>query len=30
MGLPGTQVLETALQAAEDNGYKWPVRYKIK
>jgi C4-dicarboxylate-binding protein DctP len=30
MGLPGTQVLEAALQAAEDNGYKWPVRYKIK
>ncbi|MGB8575991.1 MAG: TRAP transporter substrate-binding protein DctP, partial [Pseudolabrys sp.] len=30
MGLPATQVLETALQAAEDNGYKWPVRYKIK
>ena len=29
-GLPGTQVLETALQAAEDNGHKWPVRYKIK
>jgi hypothetical protein len=30
MGLPGTQVLEATLQAAEDNGYKWPVRYKIK
>lgn len=30
MGLPGTQVLEAALQAAEDNGHKWPVRYKIK
>ncbi|MGA8918728.1 MAG: C4-dicarboxylate TRAP transporter substrate-binding protein [Pseudolabrys sp.] len=30
MGLPATQVLEIALQAAEDNGYKWPVRYKIK
>jgi C4-dicarboxylate-binding protein DctP len=29
-GLPGTQVLETALQAAEANGYKWPVRYSIK
>ena len=29
-GLPGTQVLEATLQAAEDNGYKWPVRYKIK
>lgn len=30
MGLPGTQVLEATLKAAEDNGYKWPVRYKIK
>jgi TRAP-type C4-dicarboxylate transport system substrate-binding protein len=30
MGLPGTQVLEIALQAAEDNGHKWPIRYKIK
>jgi TRAP-type C4-dicarboxylate transport system substrate-binding protein len=30
MGLPGTQVLEVALKAAEDNGHKWPVRYKIK
>jgi hypothetical protein len=30
MGLPGTQVLEATLQAAEDNGHKWPVRYKIK
>ena len=29
-GLPGTQVLEATLQAAEDHGYKWPVRYKIK
>ncbi|MEW6332949.1 MAG: C4-dicarboxylate TRAP transporter substrate-binding protein [Thermodesulfobacteriota bacterium] len=29
-GLPATQVLETTLQAAEDNGYKWPVRYKVK
>jgi hypothetical protein len=29
-GLPGTEVLETALKAAEDNGHKWPVRYKIK
>jgi TRAP-type C4-dicarboxylate transport system substrate-binding protein len=29
-GLPGTQVLEVALKAAEDNGHKWPVRYKIK
>lgn len=30
MGLPGTEVLETTLKAAEDLGYKWPVRYKIK
>jgi len=29
-GLPATQVLEIALKAAEDLGYKWPVRYKIK
>jgi len=29
-GLPATQVLEATLQAAEDLGYKWPVRYKIK
>ena len=29
-GLPGTQVLEIALKAAEDNGHKWPVRYGIK
>lgn len=29
-GLPGTQVLEIALKAAEDNGHKWPVRYKLK
>ncbi len=29
-GLPGTQVLEIALKAAEDNGHKWPVRYNIK
>jgi len=29
-GLPATQVLETTLQAAEDSGYKWPVRYKVK
>jgi C4-dicarboxylate-binding protein DctP len=28
--LPGTQVLEIALKAAEDNGHKWPVRYNIK
>jgi TRAP-type C4-dicarboxylate transport system substrate-binding protein len=29
-GLPGTQVLELALDAAEQNGHKWPVRYKVK
>ena len=29
-GLPGTEVLETALKAAEDNGHKWPVRYGVK
>jgi C4-dicarboxylate-binding protein DctP len=29
-GLPGTQVLEIALKAAEDNGHKWPVRYELK
>jgi len=29
-GLPATQVLELALKTAEDLGYKWPVRYKIK
>ena len=29
-GLPGTQVLETALEAAEKNGHKWPVRYSVK
>ena len=29
-GLPGTQVLEVALKAAEDNGHKWPVRYNVK
>ena len=29
-GLPGTQVLEIALKAAEDNGHKWPVRYGLK
>jgi TRAP-type C4-dicarboxylate transport system substrate-binding protein len=30
MGLPGTQVLDLALKAAEDLGYKWPVRYSTK
>jgi TRAP-type C4-dicarboxylate transport system substrate-binding protein len=29
-GLPGTQVLEIALDAAEKAGHKWPVRYQIK
>jgi hypothetical protein len=29
-GLPGSQVLEIALSAAEQNGHKWPVRYKVK
>jgi len=29
-GLPATQALETALQASEDNGHKWPVRYSVK
>ena len=29
-GLPGTQVLETALAAAESYGHVWPVRYEIR
>jgi TRAP-type C4-dicarboxylate transport system substrate-binding protein len=29
-GLPGTQVLEVALSAAEQNGHKWPIRYNVK
>jgi TRAP-type C4-dicarboxylate transport system substrate-binding protein len=29
-GLPATQALETALQASEANGHKWPVRYSVK
>ena len=29
-GLPGSQVLETALEAAESYGYEWPVRYEIR
>ena len=29
-GLPATQVLETALAAAEQAGHKWPIRYAIK
>ena len=29
-GLPGSQVLNIALDAAEKAGHKWPVRYEIK
>jgi TRAP-type C4-dicarboxylate transport system substrate-binding protein len=29
-GLPGSQVLDIALQAAEQNGHKWPLRYNLK
>jgi C4-dicarboxylate-binding protein DctP len=29
-GIPATQVLEIALEAAEKHGHKWPVRYKVK
>jgi C4-dicarboxylate-binding protein DctP len=29
-GLPGTQVLKTALEEAEKLGHKWPLRYAIK
>ena len=29
-GLPGSQVLEVALSAAEQNGHKWPIRYTVK
>ena len=29
-GLPASQVLKLTLEAAEKNGYTWPVRYKIK
>jgi TRAP-type C4-dicarboxylate transport system substrate-binding protein len=29
-GLPASQVLNLAIEAAENNGYTWPVRYKIK
>jgi len=29
-GLPGTQVLEIAMKAAEENGHKWPLRYSVK
>ena len=29
-GLPGSEVLTLTLEAAENNGYTWPVRYAIK
>jgi len=29
-GLPGTQVLELTLTAAEKAGHKWPLRYVVK
>lgn len=29
-GMPATQVLEIALDAAEKAGHKWPVRYAVK
>ena len=29
-GLPATQVLEIALDAAEKAGHKWPMRYSVK
>jgi len=29
-GLPGSQVLKLTLEAAEKNGYEWPVRYAIE
>ena len=29
-GLPGSQVLKLTLEAAEKNGYTWPVRYEVK
>jgi TRAP-type C4-dicarboxylate transport system substrate-binding protein len=29
-GVPGSEVLETAIVGAEQAGYKWPVRYKVK
>jgi len=28
-GLPGSEVLKLTLEAAEKNGYEWPVRYAI-
>ncbi|MEM9221001.1 MAG: C4-dicarboxylate TRAP transporter substrate-binding protein [Pseudomonadota bacterium] len=29
-GLPASQVLNLTLDAAEKNGYQWPVRYEVK
>jgi hypothetical protein len=29
-GLPGSEVLALTLEAAEQQGYEWPVRYQIK
>ena len=29
-GLPGSEVLKLTLEAAEKNGYEWPVRYEIQ
>jgi TRAP-type C4-dicarboxylate transport system substrate-binding protein len=29
-GLPASEVLKLTLEAAEKNGYTWPVRYEIK
>ena len=29
-GLPASEVLKLTLEAAENNGYTWPVRYEIK
>jgi hypothetical protein len=29
-GLPAIRVLNLALDAAEAQGYKWPVRYEVK
>ncbi|MBX2880358.1 MAG: C4-dicarboxylate TRAP transporter substrate-binding protein [Granulosicoccus sp.] len=29
-GLPASEVLQLTLEAAEKNGYEWPVRYEIK
>jgi len=29
-GLPASEVLQLTLEAAEKNGYEWPVRYSIE